>query len=194
MVEIRWSCSSCAGCAFIKYSQRDQAQAAINALNGVFSMDVRFWLSSSGYFASSLFSAEQIVVVKVSRKPDLENWTNSNWKPFFQVECHCRYHIWVSYLLMYKLDVSWVMMNQMWILLFFRLNYLRWLFADLFWVVQGCDQPLAVRFADPKRPKGGDARYVLIQDIIVCNALKHCGHSSLAWYPKFWLVLWSDHG
>ncbi|KAG0629215.1 hypothetical protein M758_1G085700 [Ceratodon purpureus] len=49
------------GCAFIKYSQRDQAQAAINALNGVY-------------------------------------------------------------------------------------------------VMQGCDQPLAVRFADPKRPKGGDAR------------------------------------
>uniref|UniRef100_A0A7I4ALM9 RRM domain-containing protein n=1 Tax=Physcomitrium patens TaxID=3218 RepID=A0A7I4ALM9_PHYPA len=49
------------GCAFIKYSQRDHAQAAINALNGV--------------------------------------------------------HI-----------------------------------------MQGCDQPLAVRFADPKRPKGGDAR------------------------------------
>jgi len=31
-----------AGCAFIKYSQRDQAQAAINALNGVCVMDVRF--------------------------------------------------------------------------------------------------------------------------------------------------------
>lgn len=27
--------------------------------------------------------------------------------------------------------------------------------------MQGCDQPLAVRFADPKRPKGGDTRLVV---------------------------------
>ena len=33
--------TSCAGCAFIKYSQRDHAQAAINALNGVYVMQVR---------------------------------------------------------------------------------------------------------------------------------------------------------
>jgi RNA recognition motif-containing protein len=33
--------TNCAGCAFIKYSQRDQAQAAINALNGVYVMQVR---------------------------------------------------------------------------------------------------------------------------------------------------------
>lgn len=45
MIELRvlcWSFVSGAGCAFIKYSQRDQAQAAINALNGVCVMDVRF--------------------------------------------------------------------------------------------------------------------------------------------------------
>ncbi len=35
------SSTSCAGCAFIKYSQRDHAQAAINALNGIYVMQVR---------------------------------------------------------------------------------------------------------------------------------------------------------
>jgi RNA recognition motif-containing protein len=29
------------------------------------------------------------------------------------------------------------------------------------YTMPGCDQPLAVRFADPKRPKGVDARCVL---------------------------------
>lgn len=31
----------CEGCGFVKYAQRDMALAAINALNGIFTMRVR---------------------------------------------------------------------------------------------------------------------------------------------------------
>lgn len=83
------------GCGFVKYSHREMALAAINALNGCYTMRVG---------------------VNISEKKN------------FTFVC-----------------------------------LLRWqkLYYEFFGgASQGCDQPLTVRFADPKRPKPTDSRFL----------------------------------
>ena len=97
------------GCGFVKYSHRDMALAAINGLNGIYTMRVR----SACFFYNVRFTE-------------------------YNIKCH--------------------------------------LFTSIFWTVQGCEQPLTVRFADPKRPRG-DSRFF------------SCDHLSL-WITCTFLALW----
>lgn len=46
------------GCGFVKYYQRDMAQAAINALNGIYTMRV----CSFHFFSGDIFLITQFIV------------------------------------------------------------------------------------------------------------------------------------
>lgn len=63
---------------------------------------------------------------------------------------------------------------------------------------QGCEQPLTVRFADPKRPRPGESRYLFAHKSIFCWFILldflflYCTRLEIVSMSLFWVVfsLW----